>query len=81
MITNMPIGTPKSHAIKIFHPRRLNNEKISAMTNKTIKIKKIILAIDAEAAAIPVNPKTAAIIAIIKNVNTQPNISFPLVFY
>ena len=38
-----------------------------AISQKTIKIKKIILATDAAPAAIPVNPKIAAMIAITKN--------------
>jgi len=43
-------------------------------TNKTRKIKKITLAISADAAAMPVKPRTAAIMAIMRNVNTQSNI-------
>jgi len=47
------------------------------MINKTRKIKKIIFAIPAAAVAIPVNPKTAAINAMIKNISIQANILFP----
>ena len=35
-----------------------------------MKIKNIILAMEADAAAIPVNPSTPAMIAITKNTNT-----------
>ena len=48
--------------------------KARVATNNTIKIKKRILAIEAAPAAMPPNPKTAAIIAIIKNVTAQRNI-------
>lgn len=48
--------------------------------NNTIKIKNKILAIDAAPAAIPPKPKTAAIIAMIKNVTVQRNIKINLVF-
>ena len=42
------------------------------------KTKNKIFAIPAEAAAIPPNPNTAAIRAIIRNVTAQPNIVSPL---
>lgn len=42
----------------------------------TKNIKKRILAIPAEAAAIPVNPNTPAIIEMIKNINAQYNMAF-----
>jgi hypothetical protein len=44
--------------------------------NKTINMKNSILAIPAEAPAIPPNPRTPAIIAIIMNVTVQRNIIF-----
>src|SRR5579883_95531 len=43
-------------------------------TKKIRKTKKIILAISTEIIAKPVNPNTAANIAMIKNKNTHPNI-------
>lgn len=46
----------------------------SDKTNKTINIKNRIFAIPEAAPAIPPNPKTAAIIAIITNVIVQRNI-------
>jgi len=49
--------------------------KINEIRNNTIKTKNRILAIDAAPAAIPPKPNTAAIIAIIKNVTVQRNIS------
>lgn len=49
--------------------------KINERRNNTIKIKNRIFAIEAAPAAIPPNPKTAAIIAIIRNVTVQRNIS------
>lgn len=42
--------------------------------NRTIKIKKIILAIPADAPAIPPNPKIAAIIAMTIKIIVQRNI-------
>jgi hypothetical protein len=45
---------------------------MSRATNITIKIKNRIFAIPAEVAAIPLNPKTAAIIAITRNIKAQP---------
>ncbi len=42
--------------------------------NSIIKIQNRILAIPTALAAIPPNPKTAAIMAIIKNAMAQPNI-------
>ena len=47
---------------------------ISVNKNKTRKIKNKILAIEAASTAIPVNPKNAAIIAIIKKVAAQRSI-------
>ena len=46
-----------------------------ARRNKTIKIKNNTLAISAAPAAMPVNPNTAAISAIIKNVADHFNIT------
>ena len=46
------------------------------MTKSTINTKNRIFAIPVAAPAIPVNPNSAAIIAIIKNVIAQPNIMF-----
>jgi hypothetical protein len=48
--------------------------KARVATNNTIKIKNRIFAIEAAPAAIPPNPKMAAIIAMIKNVTAQRNI-------
>jgi hypothetical protein len=47
---------------------------INDITNNTRKIKNSTLAIEAAPAAIPPNPKTAAIIATIRNVIVQRNI-------
>tara|TARA_R110002124_G_scaffold118742_3_gene276266 strand:+ start:440 stop:697 length:258 start_codon:yes stop_codon:yes gene_type:complete len=47
---------------------------IKEITNKTINIKNTILAIPAAAPAIPPNPKTPAINAIITNMIVQRNI-------
>lgn len=43
---------------------------INENKNKTMKIKNIIWAMEADAAAIPVNPSIPAMIAITKNTNT-----------
>lgn len=48
--------------------------KIKVKTNKTIKIKNRTLAIEAALAAIPANPKIAAMIAIIKNITAHLSI-------
>lgn len=48
----------------------------SDSTKSTINIKNIILAIPAAAPAMPPNPRTAAMIAIITNVIVQRNIIF-----
>jgi hypothetical protein len=48
---------------------------INEIINNTRKIKNRILAIDAAPAAIPPNPNTAAIIATIKNMTVQRNIT------
>jgi len=48
---------------------------IKDMRNKTRKIMKTILAISTDATAMPVNPKTPAMIAMIRNVNTQLNMA------
>lgn len=53
---------------------------MSARINKIRKIKNITFAISAAAIAIPVNPNTPAMIAIIKNVTTQPNMMALLIF-
>ena len=50
--------------------------RIRDSTNNTINTKNNILAIPAEAPAIPLNPKIPAINAIIMNVIVQRNISF-----
>jgi hypothetical protein len=50
------------------------------ITHITRNIKNKIFAIPAEAAAIPPNPSTAAINAIIRNVTAQPNIFSPPFF-
>jgi len=57
---------------------RLAKLKMRLMTNKAIKTKNKILAIPAEAAAIPPKPKTAAIRATTKNPIAHPNIISPL---
>src|SRR5690606_40113610 len=49
------------------------------ISSNTMKIKKITLAIPAAAPAIPPKPSTAAISAMTKNVNAQPNILCSLV--
>ena len=53
---------------------------IRNIINNTIKMKNRIFAIPAAAPAIPPKPKAAAIIAIIKNTNAQPNIILSLAF-
>jgi hypothetical protein len=45
-------------------------------TTKTMKIKKIVFAIDSAPAAIPVNPKSAATIAITRKITVHLNIVF-----
>jgi len=50
------------------------------MTNKIRKIKNITRAISTAAAAIPVNPKIAAIIAITRKVKTQFNMAISLLW-
>jgi hypothetical protein len=47
-----------------------------AINQKTIKTKKITLAIDAAPEAIPVKPKIAATIAMIKNVAVHLSIKY-----
>ena len=47
---------------------------MSERRNKTINMKKNILAMEAAPAAIPPNPRIAAIIAIMRNVTVQRNI-------
>ncbi len=56
-----------------------NAPEISEITNNTIKIKNIILAIPAAAPAIPPKPNTAAMSAITRNVIVQRNIVVSLV--
>jgi hypothetical protein len=51
--------------------------KTKKITHITRNMKNKIFAIPAEAAAIPPNPSTAAIKAIIRNVTAQPNIFSP----
>jgi hypothetical protein len=53
--------------------------KIKKITHMTKNRKNSNLAIPADAAAIPPNPSTAAISAIIKNVTAQPNMFHLLV--
>jgi hypothetical protein len=48
------------------------------MTKSIKKMKNKILAMDAAPAAIPVNPKSAATIATMKNITDQDNIESPL---
>lgn len=48
--------------------------KSNERTNNTIKMKNRIFAIEAAPAAIPPNPKTAAMMATIRNVTVQRNI-------
>ena len=60
---------------KIFAP------KINTITNNTKKIKNKTLAIEAAPAAIPVNPKTAAIIAITKKIAAHFSIKYILIIY
>jgi len=47
---------------------------MSEITNRMRKIKNMIRAISAAATAMPVNPKIAAMMAIMRNDMTQPNI-------
>lgn len=49
---------------------------IRVITTNTRNMKNITLAIDAAPAAIPVNPKRAAIIAITRNTTVHFNITF-----
>ncbi len=58
--------------------RFLNKDDIKEITNKTKKIKKMTLAISTAAPAIPVNPKTAAMIAINKKMIVHLSIYFLL---
>jgi hypothetical protein len=48
------------------------------MRNKTIKIKKSTLAIEAAPAAMPKNPNAPAIMAITRKITVQRNISYDL---
>jgi hypothetical protein len=48
------------------------------MRNNTIKIKNIILAIEAAPAAMPKNPNAPATIAITRKITVQRNISYSL---
>jgi hypothetical protein len=52
----------------------LNSPASKEITNNTRKIKNRILAIDTAPAAMPPNPNTAAMMAIIKKINAQRNI-------
>jgi hypothetical protein len=54
--------------LNIVKPNRSPNRK------RTIKMSKIVLAIDAEAADIPVNPKIPAMIAMTRKITAQRNI-------
>ncbi len=56
---------------------KIVNPPINDKTNKTIKTKNNIFAMPAVAADIPVKPKIAAIIEIIKKANAQYNIFAP----
>ena len=53
----------------------LNPPAINDIRNNTMKMQKNILAISAAPAAIPVNPKMAAIRAITKKITVQRNIT------
>lgn len=57
------------HLLKILAPNKM------AMTNKARKIKNNTLAISAAPSAIPPNPNIAAIIATMKKITDQRNIS------
>ena len=60
------------------HGTRLpRHPKIKEITNSTRNIKNRSLAMPADAAAIPPNPKTAATSAMIRNTTAQANISSP----
>lgn len=59
---------------------RLTKDLINDRTNRTKKIKNNILAIPADAPAIPPKPKIPAIMAIITNVIVQRNIVFDFKF-
>jgi hypothetical protein len=61
-------------------PQLLTNRRISEARNKMIKIAKRMRAIPTAAPAIPVNPNTPAINAIIKKMSVHPNIK-PLLSY
>jgi hypothetical protein len=60
--------------LRTYYKGLLNPPAIRDNTNKTIKIKKRIFAIEAAPAAIPPNPKIAAIIAITRKIIVQRNI-------
>jgi len=50
--------------------------KIAEIITRTMKMKKIVVAMDAAPAAIPVKPKIAAITAITRNIAVHFNIAF-----
>ena len=58
---------------------KIVNPRIAVKTTKKIKMKNMILAMEAAPAAIPVKPKSAAIIAITRN--TAVHFSMILCFY
>jgi len=59
---------------RFFYKGLLNPPAINDNTNKTMKMKNRILAIEAAPAAIPPNPKMAAIIAMTRKIIVQRNI-------
>ncbi len=69
--------TALARRMTAIHTRR-ETLMISVTRKITKKMKNMNLATLAEAAAIPVNPNTAAKIAISRNANAQPSISLDL---
>lgn len=61
--------------VPVFFVYFLSSPDNREMRNSTRKIKNSILAMEAAPAAIPPNPKIAATIATIKNINAQRNIA------
>ncbi len=80
-----PIGV-ETQSVRVSSPLKMQpnygtprplQPKTKKSTHITRNIKNKTFAIPAEATAIPPNPNTAAISAIIKNVTAQPNIFSP----